>query len=58
MSILSLILWAFLLTQSNKFIEYFKKSENGDSNDDKSILQGYKSVLNSKSNEESLVGKN
>ncbi|KAK7844491.1 aluminum-activated malate transporter 2 [Quercus suber] len=36
-------------------IEYFKTSENGNSNDDKSFLQGYKSVLNSKSNEESLA---
>ncbi|KAF3961677.1 hypothetical protein CMV_013728 [Castanea mollissima] len=35
--------------------EYFKTSENGESNDGKSFLQGYKSVLNSKSNEESLA---
>ncbi|KAL4611232.1 hypothetical protein ACB092_08G108000 [Castanea dentata] len=35
--------------------EYFKTSENGESNDSKSFLQGYKSVLNSKSNEESLI---
>nr|XP_023928364.1 aluminum-activated malate transporter 2-like [Quercus suber]POE90943.1 aluminum-activated malate transporter 2 [Quercus suber] len=36
-------------------IEYFKTSENGESNDDKSFLQGCKSVLNSKRNEESLA---
>ncbi|KAF5930182.1 hypothetical protein HYC85_031055 [Camellia sinensis] len=33
--------------------EYFKKQSNGESTDDKALLQGYKSVLNSKSTEES-----
>ncbi|CAL5425654.1 unnamed protein product [Camellia sinensis] len=33
--------------------EYFKKQSNGESKDDKALLQGYKSVLNSKSTEES-----
>ncbi|KAI7981656.1 Aluminum-activated malate transporter 8 [Camellia lanceoleosa] len=33
--------------------EYFKKQSNGESKDDKALLQGYKSGLNSKSTEES-----
>lgn len=36
--------------------EYLRESEDGDSNRDKSLFQGYKSVLGTKSNEESLVG--
>ncbi|XVF69257.1 hypothetical protein PTKIN_Ptkin11bG0066600 [Pterospermum kingtungense] len=35
--------------------EYFKLTEDGDSKEDKSFLQGYKSVLNSKNNEDSLA---
>ena len=36
--------------------EYFKMREDGDCKEDKSLLQGYKSVLNSKNNEDALVG--
>lgn len=37
--------------------EYLRESEeDGDSNQDMSLVQGYKSVLGTKSNEESLVG--
>ncbi|KAJ1440759.1 Aluminum-activated malate transporter [Sesbania bispinosa] len=35
--------------------EYFKTSKEGDSKDNKSFLEGYKSILNSKSSEESLA---
>ncbi|XVF05080.1 hypothetical protein REPUB_Repub05bG0140400 [Reevesia pubescens] len=35
--------------------EYFKMIEDGESKDDKSSLQGYKSVLNSKNNEDALA---
>ncbi|XP_061343226.1 aluminum-activated malate transporter 2-like [Gastrolobium bilobum] len=35
--------------------EYFETSKEGDSKDNKSCLEGYKSVLNSKSSEESLA---
>lgn len=37
--------------------EYFKLSEHQKSNEDKSFLQEYKSVLNSKSSEETMVGR-
>ncbi|XWS71411.1 hypothetical protein CRYUN_Cryun03dG0135800 [Craigia yunnanensis] len=35
--------------------EYFKMTEDGKSKEDKSFLQGYKSVLNSKNNEDTLA---
>jgi len=37
--------------------EYFKTTKEEESKDKKSFLEGYKSILNSKSNDESLVGK-
>jgi hypothetical protein len=36
--------------------EYFKTSKEEESKDKMSFLEGYKSILNSKSNDESLVG--
>ncbi|XWS52799.1 hypothetical protein CRYUN_Cryun11dG0103100 [Craigia yunnanensis] len=35
--------------------EYFKMPEDGDCKEDKSLLEGYKSVLNSKNNEDALA---
>jgi hypothetical protein len=35
--------------------EYFKRTGDAESKDDKKYLEGYKSVLNSKTGEESLV---
>ncbi|KAK9280012.1 hypothetical protein L1049_013697 [Liquidambar formosana] len=36
-------------------VEYFKTAEDGQSNDDKSFREGYKSVLSSKTSEESMA---
>lgn len=36
--------------------EYFRTSKEDESNNEKPIFQGYKSVLNSKASEETLVG--
>lgn len=36
--------------------EYFKTTKEEESKDKMSFLEGYKSILNAKSNEESLVG--